>query len=160
MPPPEPIASRETPTVPGTSPLLFPWPPRSLRWARPVQLVLRTVHIAAMAFVLGGVAYRAPGEALALPVVLTVVSGVLLLAVDAVRSGVFLYLACGLAVYLKVVLLVLGGVFPSARLELTLAATVVASFASHMSAPLRHYSFFHRRVLEMGGRRRGGGPED
>jgi hypothetical protein len=158
MPLPEPPAARDTPTIPGTSPVLFPWPPRSLRWARPVQLLLRTVHVAAMAFVLGGAAFHPPEKAVALPLLLTVASGLLLMAVDALRTGVYLYLACGLAVYLKVALLGLGMVFPAARLELYLAATVVASIGSHMSAPFRHYSFFHRRVFEQGTRRGKGGP--
>ena len=148
MPRAEPSAARGAPSLPGTSRILFPWPPRKLRWARPVQLLLRTVHIAAMALVLGGVAFRVPERELTVPIVLTVASGTLLLAVDVARSGVFLYLAAGLAVHLKLVLLLLGNVFPEARLAFYLAATVVASVGSHMSGPFRHYSFFHGRALE------------
>ncbi len=113
-----------------------------------------------MGFVLGGVAFHAPQRALALPMVLTVLSGIFLLAVDVARSGVFLYLAAGLAVHVKVILLVLGSVFPELRLAFYLAATVVASFSSHMSGPLRHYSFFHGRVLEQGPRAERSGPHD
>ncbi len=158
MPRAEPSATRDAPALPGTSRILFPWPPRRFRWARPVQLLLRTVHIVAMALVLGGVAFRVPEPAFAIPIVLTVASGVLLLAVDLARSGVFLYLAAGFAVHLKLILLLLGNVFPEARLAFYLAATVVASVGSHMSGPFRHYSFVHRRVLEHGGPKRRGGP--
>ena len=159
MPPAEPFSSHDQ-TGPADSSFLFPWPPRKFRWARPVQLILRTIHIAAMAFVLGGVAFNAPGRSLALPMVLTAVSGILLLAVDVARSGVFLYLAAGLAVHLKVALLLLGVLLPEARLGFTLAATVVASIGSHMSGAFRHYSFFHGRVLEQGGKRRDDGQAD
>ena len=158
MPRAEPSATRDAPASPQARRLFFPWPPRKFRWARPVQLLLRTVHIAAMALVLGGIAFRVPERAFAVPIVLTIASGVLLLAVDLARSGVFLYLAAGLAVHLKLVLLLLGNVFPEARLAFYLAATVVASVGSHMSGPLRHYSFVHGRALELGGRTRSSGP--
>jgi hypothetical protein len=101
-----------------------------------------------MAFVLGGVAFRAPERDFHLPIVLTVASGVLLLAIDLGRSGVFLYQGAGVAVHAKMILLLLGGLFSEARLPFYVAATVVASVGSHMSGRLRHYSFLHRRVLE------------
>jgi hypothetical protein len=107
-----------------------------------------------MGFVLGGIAFHAPERNLALPVALTVASGILLFAIDLARSGVFAYLAAGLAVHVKLILLLLGSVFPGSRLAFYLAATVVASIGSHMSGPFRHYSFVHGRVLEQGGRKR------
>lgn len=156
----EPTVPRDGPASPQASRILFPWPPRSLSWARPVQLLLRTIHIASMALVLGGVAFRAPEATFRVPIVLTIASGILLLAVDVARSGVYLYLAAGLAVHLKLVLLLLGNLFPEARLGLYLAATVVASVGSHMSGPFRHYSFFHGRALELGPRSRRSAPRD
>lgn len=127
---------------------LFPWPPRQFRWLRPVQVVLRSVHVATMALVLGGAAFDAPERTLLLPIVLTVASGVLLLAADLARSCVFLYQGAGVAALVKLALLVLGNVFPGARLPFYLAATVVASVGTHMSGSLRHYSVVHRRVLD------------
>ena len=112
-----------------------------------MQLALRSVHIAAMALVLGGLAFGVPYENLRLSIVLTVASGVLLLAVDLAKSGVFLYQGAGVASLLKLALLGLGMAFPVARFELYLAATLVASVGSHMSGPWRHYSFLDRRVL-------------
>ena len=147
----------DAPATEETS-LLFPWPPRRLRWARPVQLLLRTVHIAAMAIVLGGVAFHVPARAFEVPMALTIASGILLFGIDLARSGVFLYLAAGLAVHLKLILLLLGSLFPEARLAFYLAATVVASVGSHMSGPFRHYSLLHGRVLEQGRRTEHAGP--
>jgi hypothetical protein len=123
-------------------------------------LLLRTVHIAAMAFVLGGIGFHVPARAYAVPMAITIASGILLFAVDLARSGVFVYVAAGLAVHVKLILLLLGSVFPELRLPFTLAATVVASVASHMSGDLRHYSFFHGRVLEQGPRAKRSGPRD
>jgi len=112
-------------------------------------VLLRTIHIAAMAFVLGGIAFQVPDRAFRLPMILTVLSGVLLLAIDVGRSGVFLYQGAGVAVHAKLILLLLGVLVPEARLPFYLAATLIASVGSHMSGRLRHYSFRDRRVLDL-----------
>lgn len=127
--------------------LLFPWPPRRLPWARPVQVALRTVHVAAMALVLGGLAFDVPDPRLHVAGVVTVASGVGLLAVEIARTGVFLYTGAGAASLLKLALLGLGVAFPAARFELYLAATLLASIGSHMSGRWRHWSLLDRRSL-------------
>ena len=127
--------------------LLFPWPPRRPGWARPAQVLFRTVHVAAMALVLGGLAFDVPEGRLHVAGVLTVASGILLLAVEVAKTGVFLYTGAGVASLLKLALLGLGEAFPVARFELYLAATLVASVGSHMSGRWRHYSLLDRKVL-------------
>ena len=128
--------------------LLFPWPPRPLRGARPVQVALRTLHVAAMALVLGGLAFGVPDARLHAAGVVTVASGVGLLAVELARTGVFLYTGAGAASLLKLALLGLGFAYPVARFELYLAATLLASVGSHMSGRWRHWSLLDRRTLE------------
>ena len=71
-------------------------------------MALRTVHIVAMALVLGGVAFGAPEERLRVPMLWTVVSGVLLLAIEVGKSGVFLYQGAGVASIVKLALVGLG----------------------------------------------------
>ena len=110
-------------------------------------MALRTLHIAAMGLVLGGVAWSVPDAKLHVAGVLTVASGVLLLAIEVARSGVYLYQGAGVASLLKLALLAFGLAFPVARFELYLAATLVASVGSHMSARWRHYSVLERKVL-------------
>ena len=61
-----------------------------------------------MALVLGGVAWRVPEERMRHAVVLTVASGVLLLAIDLAKSCVFLYQGAGVAAILKLALVGLG----------------------------------------------------
>ncbi len=127
--------------------LFFPWPPRRLPWARPVQVVLRTVHVAAMALVLGGLAFDAPDARLHAAGVVTVASGVGLLAVELAKTGVFLYTGAGVASFLKLAFLGVGFAYPGARFELYFAATLVASVGSHMSSSWRHWSLLERRTL-------------
>jgi hypothetical protein len=110
-------------------------------------VALRTVHIAAMGLVLGGVAFGAPEERLRVPMLWTIVSGILLFAIELARSGVFLYQGAGVASIAKLILVGLGYHIPESRLAFYLAATVVGSVGSHMTGSWRHWSFLDRKVL-------------
>ena len=121
--------------------LLFPAEPRKLPWGRPLQVVLRTIHIIAMGMVLGGVAWGGTRESLWTWILATILSGLLLLGIDLWKSCAFLVQGAGVAVLLKLVLLGLGNLFPAARLEWYLAATAVASIGSHMTSAWRHFPF-------------------
>ena len=122
--------------------------PRTFHGMRVVKVAARTVHIVAMALVLGGVAYAAPVSALELPIGLAIASGLLLLGLDLWKSGTWLTQGGGVAVLLKLALLALGQSFPAARFECYLAATTIASIGAHMPKSWRHWSFLHRRVIE------------
>ncbi|MFN7986285.1 MAG: hypothetical protein U0529_02370 [Thermoanaerobaculia bacterium] len=110
-------------------------------------MALRTLHVVAMALVLGGVAFGIREERLRVPMAWTILSGVLLLAIEVARSGVFLYTGAGVASIVKLLLVGLGYHQPAARLAFYLAATVVASVGSHMTGSWRHWSFLDRKVL-------------
>jgi len=122
--------------------------PRTFHGMRVVKVAARTVHIVAMALVLGGVAYAAPVSALELPIGLAIASGLLLLGLDLWKSGTWLTQGGGVAVLLKLALLGLGQWFPAARFECYLAAAAIASIGAHMPKFWRHWSFLHRRVLD------------
>ncbi len=127
--------------------LLFPERPRHFPWARPVQLVLRSVHIAAMALVVGGLPFGAGFEALRAPILVAVASGILLFAIDLARDLGILVQGSGVAVLVKLALLGLGALQPARRLPWYLAATLVASVGSHMAGSWRHFSFVQWKVL-------------
>jgi hypothetical protein len=121
--------------------LLFPELPRHFRWARQAQVVLRSIHIAAMALVVGGIPFGAGFHALRGPILITLASGVLLFALDLAKDMAMLSQGSGVAVMLKLGLLGMGVLQPSARLPWYLAATLVASVGSHMPGSWRHFSF-------------------
>jgi hypothetical protein len=127
--------------------VIFPAAPRAFAWARPLQLVLRSAHIVAMALVLGGIPFGADFEALRLPILLTVISGVLLFAVDLAKDAGVLVQGSGVAVLLKLALLGMGMLQPAHRLPWYLAATLVASVGSHMPGAWRHFSLLRGEVL-------------
>lgn len=127
--------------------LLFPEAPRRFHWARPTQLILRSLHIAAMAMVVGAIPFGAPFEGLRLPILLTLASGVLLFAIDLARDLAILGQGSGVAVLLKLALLGMGALQPTERLPWYLAATLVASVGSHMPGSWRHFSFLSWKVM-------------
>lgn len=127
--------------------LLYPGTPRFFPWARPVQLVLRSVHIAAMALVVGGLPFGGDYETLRVPILATVASGSLLFALDLAKDAAVLGQGSGVAVLLKLALLGLGALQPAHRLPWYLTATLVASVGSHMPGAWRHFSFVQWKVL-------------
>ena len=127
--------------------LLYPEAPRRFPWARPTQLILRSVHIAAMAMVLGAIPFGAGYQSLRVSILLTLASGVLLFAIDLARDLAILSQGSGVAVLLKLALLGIGALQPAERLPWYLAATVVASVGSHMPGSWRHFSFLSWKVM-------------
>ena len=122
-------------------------PASRLPWARPVQVLLRTAHIMAMALLLGGLAQGADAARLHQAITATVLSGLLLLALDLAKGTSVLTQGSGAAVLLKLLLLGLGNLWPGARLGWYLAATAVASIGSHMPGSWRHCSLVRGNVL-------------
>ena len=121
---------------------------RKVTLSRLAQVALRSLHIAAMGMVLGGLWLGGGFERLRTAILLTVASGLLLAAIDLAKGPEFLLQGSGAALLLKLALLALGNLWSGARLEWYLAATVVASIGAHMPGTWRHFSFRHGRVLE------------
>jgi hypothetical protein len=111
-----------------------------------VQLLLRSLHIAAMAMLLGGLPFGADFHALRPSILVTVTSGVGLLAIDLAKDAAFLVQGAGVALLLKLGLLGAGLLQPAARLPWYLAATFVAAIGSHMPGAWRHFSFVSWQV--------------
>ena len=114
---------------------------------RALRVALRTVHLCAMALVLGGLAMGGDFLRLRTSILLTVLSGIALFGLDLAKGPGFLHQGSGVAVLLKLALLGLGNLFPACRFQCYLAATAVASVGSHMAGSWRHFSFLRWRVL-------------
>jgi hypothetical protein len=121
---------------------------RSIPYTRAWNIAARTAHIAAMSVLVGAHAFDVAPVRLHTALWLTIVSGVVLVVLEAysVRFRWF-WQGRGLMVLVKLALL---GAIPwawSSRLPLLLAAIVLASVGSHMPARYRYYSVVDRRVL-------------
>ena len=119
-----------------------------IRWVRGVQVALRSLHIAAMGLVLGGIWLGGDYLRLRSAIFTAVASGLLLASIDLAKGPAFLLQGHGVALLAKLALLGLGNLFPGGRLGWYLTATLVASVGSHMPGSWRHYSFLKGRVLE------------
>jgi hypothetical protein len=121
---------------------------RKITVSRLAQVALRSVHIAAMGLVLGGLWLGGGFERLRGAILLTVASGLLLAAIDLAKGPGYLRQGAGVALLLKLALLGLGNWFAGARLGWYLAATLVASVGSHMPGAWRHFPLFGGRSPE------------
>jgi len=121
---------------------------KSIRWRRGIQVGLRSVHIASMGLVLGGIWQGGGFRQLRAAILAAVLSGLVLALLDLAKGPGYLLQGSGASLLLKLALLGLGNLFPGARLEWYLAATLVASVGSHMPGSWRHFSFLEGRVLE------------
>jgi hypothetical protein len=106
---------------------------------RLLQVLLRTLHIAAMGIVLGGCFLGAGYEALRIAIWVTLGSGTALLLMDLFKGPEVLLQGSGMAVLLKLSLLGFGQLLSDHRFAWYLAATLVASFGSHMPRAWRHH---------------------
>lgn len=127
--------------------VLFCRPSRTIPGNRFFLVVTRTAHIAAMGVLLGGVAFHVPEHDLWTAFLWTTGTGAALLALHLYKSCIFLYQGSGVAMALKLVLLVLSKACPDFRVELYLLATAVASVGSHMPGAWRHFSFLDWEVV-------------
>jgi len=115
--------------------------------SRALNIALRTAHIAAMAVLVGGVAFDIEPERLRLALWLTVGTGAALAAVEAGPRLLWFHQGSGMLTLAKVALLCVVPVAGDHQLSLLLALIVVGSVGSHMPGRYRHYSVLYRRVI-------------
>src|SRR3989304_4292801 len=124
---------------------------RFLSGSRVMSIALRTLHLAAFGMLLGGHAFALDAERLIPYLWVTIVSGLGLIALEIYAVGFYwVFLGKGIMVLIKLGLLLLIPLFWEARVALLLLVVGIASVGSHMPARYRHYSLFHRGVIEPG----------
>lgn len=130
-----------TPAAPVAPLRSFP----GIRW---VRISLRTAHLIAMGLLVGGVATGAPVLALHGALWGTLLTGAAFVGIELYQSLTFLFQVKGLAVLVKLMLLLAAVETPDSSLALLIAAIVIGGISSHMPGRYRHYSILHRRVLQ------------
>lgn len=124
----------------GLRRMLFPEPPRRIRHARLLNVLCRTVHLAAFGLLLGGHAWGVEGDRLLPALWLTAGSGVALMVVESLTSARWLLEGRGALLLLKLALLLLVPFAWEHRVAILIAVIVVASVGSHMPRRFRHAS--------------------
>jgi hypothetical protein len=112
---------------------------------RVYKLLARTVHLIAIAGLVGGHMFGAPLEPLRLLLYLSIITGVVMCALEAYPNRRFFYEGWALLLWLKLVLLASVLVFWNARGPILIVVVVIASVGSHLPRALRHWMPFHNQ---------------
>jgi hypothetical protein len=115
---------------------------------RALGIVLRTAHIAAMAILVGGYWFAVSDPALRTWRVLTVATGIALLASEVSHSRHWVYQGRGVFVVAHVAALGLVAASGSLGRYGLAAAIALGSVGSHLPRTVRKWSFRHRRVMD------------
>lgn len=114
------------------------------RW---IKICLRTLHLLFVAGVGGGILLGIDPSAWLAYWWLALVSGGLMILVDVLSNPLWIIQVRGLVMYLKIILLILMGVYPSMDRPVLVAIIVISAVISHAPGKLRYYSVYHRKVL-------------
>ena len=122
--------------------LLFPDPPRRIPRHRALGLALRTAHLMTFGALLGGHLFDVDPARLMPFLMVTIASGVALLALELASTCAWLLMGKGLIVLVKLAILLAVPLCWEYRVPLLLLVVAVASVGSHMPSRFRHRHFF------------------
>lgn len=131
--------------------LLLPEPPRRLAHTRAWNVAWRTAHIAVVGTLLGGHVFGAPPERLVVWLWAAILTGGALMALEAYATLDWFMQIGGLAVLLKLALLLLIYFDWPARVPILFTVVAIAGIGSHMPGRYRHYSLYYQRNMKGGG---------
>ena len=114
------------------------------RWSK---ISLRTLHLLGVAGVGGGVLLATEQTLWLNYWYLALLSGTLMMSMDIISNRLWLVQVRGLAVTLKLVLLLLIGAAPAWDRSLVVLVIVISSVIAHAPGAVRYYSLYHRRVI-------------
>jgi hypothetical protein len=121
---------------------LFPDPPRDFPLRRLVRSVLRAAHILTGGVLLGGYVFSASAPALQWWWSTTLISGVLLLVTDLHASCAVLIEVRGMAVIVKLGLLLMVPAAGAYAVFLLAGVLIIGAISSHLSRGSRHKVLF------------------
>lgn len=123
-------------------PILKTLPENSVR--RLTKVLVRTIHLVGMAGLFGAVMM---GASAPVYLGLTLVSGVVLMLMEAYSGWIWFVQLRGVALYLKLMLLLLIPYTPQFSIACLIAVVAISGFMSHAPSWIRYYSLPHGRVV-------------
>ncbi len=112
------------------------------------NIAFRTLHIGALAPLVGGHVFNIPAPSLVPWLTATIGTGLVLMAIETGLQLKWFYQGRGLAVLGKLALLGLIPIVWNVRVAILMTVIVIASVGSHMPGRFRYYSVLHGRVLD------------
>ncbi len=125
-------------------------PIHAVPFTRLCNIVLRTAHLGVAGILVGGHVFGMESSRLLPWIYWTVITGLVLMMIEAYPSWRYWSEGRGALVVVKVLLLCSTLWLWNARVPILLAVVVIGSVGSHMPRRFRHYSLIHRRVLDIG----------
>jgi hypothetical protein len=127
---------------------LFPKQKRDFTAKRYLSISLRTLHLFGIAGFAGFFLYDLPEELWRPYAILALTTGSLMLLVELYVDAIWLIQLRGLAVIIKVLLLLLAINSPQLTVVLFCLIVVISGYFSHASGKVRYYSPFLGRVVK------------
>jgi hypothetical protein len=111
-------------------------------YARAWSILFRTLHLLAIAILVGGHLFNAPADQLRPLLYLAIASGVGMASIEAYPSWQVLFQGWGILVMIKLAVLCAVPFAWSHRFALLVVVLAIGSVGSHMTKRLRHYAPF------------------
>ncbi len=127
--------------------IVFPPQNRFFTGKRWTNICVRTVHLIGVAGIGGGFLYGAPREAWEPYLVLTVLSGLLLVGLELFTNGIWLIQIRGLATLLKLGLISML-FFTGPQAFIIVPVIIISGVISHAPANVRYFSLLHGQRRE------------
>jgi hypothetical protein len=120
---------------------LFPSKPRDLPFRITIRILTRSLHIMAVSILLGGHFFDQPVVTLEPWLWATVITGTIILLTDLHSSFAFLFEVRGIAILIKIIILLLIPIFWEQRIALLISILFIGAISSHLPKRYRHKSF-------------------
>ena len=117
-------------------------------YARAWNIAFRTAHIGVSSVLVGGHVFDVPRDRLLPWLYATIITGLVLVLIEAFPRLVWFCQGRGLFVIAKLILLGLIPWMWAYRVPILFVVVIIASVGAHMPGRFRYYSVIHRRVLE------------
>lgn len=118
-------------------------PDNSVR--RLTKVIVRTIHLVGIAGLFGN---AMTGSYESVYLVLTIASGGLLTVMEAWSGSIWFVQLRGVALYLKLLLLLPVHYYPNAAVPLLIAVIAISGFMSHAPSWIRYFSVLHCQVVQ------------
>lgn len=122
--------------------LLSTLPENTVR--RLTKVIVRTLHLVGVAGTFGNAMM---GVSTSVYISLAIYSGILLVAMDAYSGLLWFVQLRAVAVYIKLLLLLLMHLYPSITIPCLITIIIISGFMSHAPSWIRYYSVVHRQMV-------------
>ena len=120
---------------------LFPNKPRDFPFRRTVRISTRALHIFSAGVLLGGHIFNQPVAILEPWLWATVITGIIILLTDLHATLAILFELRGMAILIKLTLILFVPVFWDQRVTLLICALLIGAISSHLPKRYRHKLF-------------------